>query len=135
MPPILQTAAGGRDGHRCARPRRGIPSAAAPAARIRRIAAVVARLVARQRRALLPPAAAAAATGTAAAAAAVAVPAAATDVVAITVEVPRPPPAGTVTREAFEGEGVGDKDPRSFNFRCARSSGDDVVVATVDVVT
>ena len=92
----------------------------------------------RPRRALSPPAAVgpAAATTTVAgpgpAAAAGAAPAAAAHVVAITVDVLRPPPADIALREDLEAEGFGDKDPRRFNFRRAWSSGGDDVVAGTD---
>ena len=95
----------------------------------------MARLVSRPRCALSPPAAvgpaAAAVACTGPAAAAVAALAAAAHVVAITVDVLRPPPADIALREAFEDEDFGDKDPRRFNFRRAWSSGDvDVVAGT-----
>ena len=96
------------------------------------------RLVSRPRHVLSPraadgPAAATTTvTGPGPEAAAVAAPAAAAHVVAITVDVLRPPPADIALREALEAEGFGDKDPRRFNFRRAWSSGDDDVVAGTD---
>ena len=71
------------------------------------------------RAAVGPAAATTTVVGPGPAAAADEAPAAAAHVVAITVDVLRPPPADIALREDLEAEGFGDKDPRRFNFRRA----------------
>jgi len=99
-----------------------IAPAGPPAARDTRIAAVIARLVARPRLA-------AAQVVAGAAAAAAAAPA---RVISIAIDVIRPSPADVALRENLEDEDFSDKDPRRFNFRRAWSNGDDDVVAATD---
>ena len=93
---------------------------APPVAKDRSVAAVAARLAARQR----PTSAAPAAAGAAPIAAAIAAP---LFVVSIEIDVPRP--TDVAAREDREDEDFGLKDPRRFNFRRTWSDGDSDVVA------